>query len=136
MVRVLAQWGTLKPVAQPGQGITYAPKIDKAESWLNWQLPAAQLARQLRAFDPFPGGASQLTGHPIKVWRAHVSDLATHAQPGQVLAVQEQGIDVATGQGVLRLTELQRPGGKRMACADFLRGHPVEAGTCFEASPP
>lgn len=135
MVRVLAQWGTLKPVAQPGQGITYAHKIDKAESWLNWQLPAAQLARQLRAFDPFPGGAAQLNGHPIKVWRADVSDPTTHAPPGQVLAVQEQGIDVATGQGVLRLTELQRPGGKRMPCAYFLRGHPVEAGTCFEAPP-
>ncbi len=135
MVRVLDQIDTLTPVAQTEQGVCYAHKIDKAESWLNWQRPAVALARQLRAFDPFPGGTAQLCGHTLKVWAAHASAANTDRPPGQVLAVHAQGVDVATGDGVLRLTELQRPGGKRLPCADFLRGHPIEAGTCFEAQP-
>jgi methionyl-tRNA formyltransferase len=135
MVRVLDEIDTLKPLAQAEQGVCYAHKIDKAESWLNWQRPAVALARQLRAFDPFPGGSAQLCGHALKVWAAHPTGQATDRPPGHVLAVQGQGVDVATGDGVLRLTELQRPGGKRLPCADFLRGHPIEVGTCFEATP-
>jgi methionyl-tRNA formyltransferase len=135
MVQALDKIDTLTPLAQPEQGVCYAHKIDKAESWLNWQRPAVALARQLRAFDPFPGGSTQLCGHPLKVWAAHPTGQASDRPPGHVLAVQGQGVDVATGDGVLRLTELQRPGGKRLPCADFLRGHPIEVGTCFEATP-
>jgi methionyl-tRNA formyltransferase len=132
MVRVLDQYQALAPIAQPEQGVTYAHKIDKSESWLNWQRPATELARQLRAFDPFPGGTAQLNGQTIKVWAAHATGAGTQSTPGHVISVQDEGIDVATGDGVLRLTELQRPGGKRLSCADFLRGHPIKAGACFE----
>jgi methionyl-tRNA formyltransferase len=137
MVRLLPQLGLTPAQPQPAQGVTYAHKIEKAESWLNWQLPAEVLARKLRAFDPFPGGAAQLDGTPLKIWAANAlplqSSLPTHHSPGRVLAASDEGIDVVTGEGVLRLTQLQRPGGKRLPCADFLRGHPMAAGAVFEA---
>lgn len=135
MVRVLERLDELPAQPQSEEGVCYAHKIDKSESWLNWQRPAQDLARQLRAFDPFPGGAAQLCGHALKVWAAHDMQTPCDQPPGLVLAVQDQGVDVATGQGVLRLTELQRPGGKRLTCGEFLRGHPIEVGTCFEATP-
>jgi methionyl-tRNA formyltransferase len=113
--------------------VTYAHKIDKAEAALNWQRPATELARQLRAFDPFPGGAAQLAGTTIKVWSAQALPDQGRAPAGTVLAVHEDGIDVATGDGVLRLKELQRPGGKRLPCSEFLRGHRIEPGAVFEA---
>lgn len=127
--------GQLQPTPQPDTGICYAHKIDKAESWLDWCQTASKLARQLRAFDPFPGGSARLRSDTLKIWAAQ--DLGGQAQqpPGTVLAVGQPGIDVATGAGVLRLTELQKPGGKRLGCADFLRGHGVHVGERFEATP-
>jgi methionyl-tRNA formyltransferase len=126
----LAACGGLRPVAQPADGVTYASKIDKAEAALDWTRPAELLARRLRAFDPFPGGATTLAGAPLKVWRAQpLADAApAGAAPGTVLAATPAGIDVACGQGVLRLLELQRPGGKRLPAADFLRGQALAAG--------
>jgi methionyl-tRNA formyltransferase len=133
MVQALTQLDQLPPQAQPAEGVTYAHKIDKAEAALNWQRPATELARQLRAFDPFPGGAAQLAGTTIKVWSAQALPDQGRAPAGTVLAVHEDGIDVATGDGVLRLKELQRPGGKRLPCSEFLRGHRIEPGAVFEA---
>lgn len=126
----LAACGSLRPVAQPVDGVTYASKIDKAEAALDWSQPADLLARRLRAFDPFPGGATTLAGAPLKVWRAQPLAGAdpAGAAPGTVLAAAPAGIDVACGQGVLRLLELQRPGGKRLPAADFLRGQALAAG--------
>ena len=133
MVRTLAQLTQLQATAQPAEGITYAHKIDKAESWLDWRQPAAVLARKLRAFDPFPGGAAVLDGLSLKVWSGVARSDSNIAKPGTIVAVSDQGIDVACGEGVLRLTELQKPGGKRLACADFLRGHPVRTGWVFQS---
>jgi methionyl-tRNA formyltransferase len=133
MVQALTQLDQLPPQPQPAEGVTYAHKIDKAEAALNWQRRAAELARQLRAFDPFPGGTAQLEGTTIKVWSAQALPDQGRAPAGTVLAVHEDGIDVATGDGVLRLKELQRPGGKRLPCSEFLRGHRIEPGAVFEA---
>ena len=133
MVQALTQLDQLPPQPQPAEGVTYAHKIDKAEAALNWQRPATELARQLRAFDPFPGGTAQLEGTTIKVWSAQALPDQGRAPAGTVLAVHEDGIDVATGDGVLRLSELQRPGGKRLPCSEFLRGHRIEPGAVFEA---
>ncbi len=125
----LAACGGLRPVAQPAEGVTYASKIDKAEATLGWSQPAEVLARRLRAFDPFPGGATTLDGAPLKVWRAEaLARDAGPAVPGTVLAAGSEGIDIACGQGVLRLRELQRPGGKRLPAADFLRGQALAPG--------
>jgi len=136
---VLAANGGLRPVAQPAEGVTYAHKIEKAEAAIDWQQPAAMIARRVRAFDPFPGAQAVLAGETIKLWsaQAHPAESASapgEALPGQVLAVGAEGICVQTGDGTLRITELQRPGGKRLAAGEFLRGQRIEVGQVFDAA--
>jgi methionyl-tRNA formyltransferase len=120
VVEALARFDDLVPVVQPEAGVTYASKIEKAEARLDWNQPAAILARKLRAFDPFPGAVVTLAGEPVKAWRGNA--VAASGRPGQVLAVDTSGIVVACGEGALRLTELQKPGGRRVTAADFLHG--------------
>ncbi|MCW5654920.1 methionyl-tRNA formyltransferase [Hydrogenophaga sp.] len=135
----LAACGGLQAQAQPADGVTYAHKIQKAEAALDWVAAAPVLARRVRAFNPFPGASTALGGEPIKVWAAQVQAPTggdgPMAQPGEVLALGEDGIHVQTGQGVLVLTELQRAGGKRLAAADFLRGFGLAVGQVFDAPP-
>ncbi|MDO8276609.1 MAG: methionyl-tRNA formyltransferase [Burkholderiaceae bacterium] len=130
----LAACGGLKPVPQPAEGLTYAAKVDKAGAAIDWSLPAQQIARRVRAFDPAPGAFTRLDGEVLKVWRCRVDDgaQAGPASPGAVLAADAQGIAVACGQGVLRLLQLQRAGGKRLEAADFLRGFGAMAHRRFE----
>lgn len=121
-----AEFGRLLPEPQALDGVCYAQKIDKAEAWLDWSRPAVELARRVRAFNPFPGAAMRLgeAGDWVKVWAASAqSSEATGVAPGAVVAVGPEGVDIACAEGVLRCTELQRAGAKRMAVADFLRGH-------------
>lgn len=128
----LAACGGLRPVPQPEQGVTYAHKIEKAEAAIAWAQPAAVIQRRIRAFDPFPGASAQVGGETVKVWRAHAVPGSGGAAPGTIAAVDEHGISVACGDGgLLQLRELQRPGGKRLAAADFLRGFPLQAGMHF-----
>jgi methionyl-tRNA formyltransferase len=125
----IAACGGLAPVAQPAEGVTYAHKIEKAEAALDWKLPAAALERKIRAFDPFPGASGAVGGETLKLWGAQV--VSGHGTPGTVLAVNDAGVDVACGDGALRLTQLQRAGGKRLPVADFLRGFPLAPGMTF-----
>ena len=128
----LAACGGLKPVAQPAEGVTYAHKIEKAEAALDWSLPAAVLERKIRAFDPFPGASSTIQGEVLKVTGADVADAQRpSAAAGTVLAAEPAGVLVACGEGALRLTQLQRAGGKRLAVADFLRGFSLAPGMVF-----
>ena len=122
----MAACGGLRPQAQPAEGITYAHKIDKAEAAIDWRLGAALIERRLRAFDPFPGATAVLAGETLKLWRAE--PCAGSGRPGEVLAVGDPGIVVACGEGALRLTVLQRAGGKRLPAAAFLQGHPLQPG--------
>jgi methionyl-tRNA formyltransferase len=131
----IAACGGLKAEKQPAEGVTYAHKIEKAEAALDWGAPAGTLARRVRAFNPFPGAATSLAGEVIKVWAAHAESGSAPAVPGQVLAADGSGIRVATGGGVLVLTELQRAGGKRLAAADFLRGFALAPGQVLDAAP-
>ncbi len=124
IVAALAQRDALTPVPQPAAGATYATKLGKAEAQLDWAQPAGVLARKLRAFNPVPGATLPLAGEPVKIWRAEA--VAGIGRPGQILAADASGIVVATGRGALRLTELQKPGGRRVASADFLRGKPLQ----------
>jgi methionyl-tRNA formyltransferase len=128
-----AERGALRPVPQPADGITYARKIEKSEAVLRWDEPAAGLARRIRAFDPFPGAVGTVGGETLKLWRAQVDAGAAPAAvaPGTILAADESGIAVACGEGVLRLTQLQRAGGKRLDAAQFLRGFVLEPGMRF-----
>ena len=117
--------------AQPAEGVTYAAKITPQERWIDWSQPAERIERRLRAFDPHPGAQALLRGVPLKLWRGQVLEGNGTEPPGTVTAVGTEGITVQTGQGRLLLTELQRPGGKRLPAAEFLRGFPVSIGERF-----
>jgi methionyl-tRNA formyltransferase len=122
------QRGELSPVAQAADGATYAAKIDKSEARIDWRTPARELERAVRAFDPYPVATCQLDGVPLKIWRAAAVS-AGGQPPGTVLATSADGIVVACGEGSLRITELQKAGGRRLSAAEFLRGTPVAPGT-------
>ena len=119
----------LKPNPQPGTDACYAVKIEKSEAALDWRLPAAQLDRKIRAFNPFPGAFADLDGFAIKIWRA--DQMTICGTPGQIVSIDTDGIVVACGEGSLRLTELQKPGGKRLPVAQFLAGNPIAEGSRF-----
>jgi methionyl-tRNA formyltransferase len=96
--QALRDYAQLSPVPQPLEGVTYAAKISKAESAIDWTQEAAAIERKIRALNPAPGCSTELNGEVVKVWRAEIVD------------------------SKLNILELQRPGGKRMAMADYLRG--------------
>ena len=125
----MAACGGLNRTPQPVDGVTYAHKIDKAESLIDWTESAEVIARRLRAFNPFPGGATSLGSEAIKVWEAQAEPGV--GTPGIVLAADAGGVRVACGNGVLNMTLLQRAGGKRLAAGDFLRGFEVPAGAAL-----
>ena len=110
----------LAPTPQADCGVTYAAKIEKSEAMLDWNQSAQQLARQVRAFNPFPGALATLGQLSVKVWRASAE--AGEGSPGTILASDRAGILVACGEGALRLAELQKAGGKRLSAAQFLAG--------------
>jgi methionyl-tRNA formyltransferase len=113
----------LRPQAQVQSeiGVTYARKLDKAEARLDLRAPALMLERQVRAFSPWPVAELELGGERLRVHEARALDGAsTRAAPGTIVAATREGLDLATGDGVLRLTRVQREGGKVVAIADFL----------------
>jgi len=128
----MAACGGLTRTPQPAEGVTYANKIDKAESLVDWTQQAEVIARRIRAFNPAPGATATLQGETVKLWRAQALASDAGAAPGTIVAADERGIRVACGDGAqLEITELQRAGGKRLAAADFLRGCPLAPGTQF-----
>jgi methionyl-tRNA formyltransferase len=120
--------GSVTAKAQPEVGANYASKVSKEEAALDFSQPAEVLARKVRAFNPFPGTFALFNQVPIKIWNAEaLSD--TLAKPGHVVAANAQdGVIVGCTTGALRLTELQKPGGKRLAAAEFLKGFPLADG--------
>jgi methionyl-tRNA formyltransferase len=122
----------LVPELQPELGVTYAHKLDKAEAWLDFMEPAEVLARRIRAFDPFPVASASWRETPLKLWAARASSVPTNAAAGTVVAIDAHGIHVATGEGNLCLTELQRAGGKRLPAKAFVAGTPLAVGDRFD----
>ena len=102
-----------KPVPQPTDGITYAEKISKAESKIDWHQSAEVLARKIRALNPAPACVSEWQQHPLKIWAAQASQTTHTSEVGTILAIDKSGVHVACGQGVLCITEMQKAGGKR-----------------------
>ena len=132
--------GAIAPRPQPEAGVTYAHKITKADAVLDWREPARRLTNRVRALDPAPGASVRLarSGELIKLWRARAgaapeAPARAAAPPGTVVAADAKRLEVACGEGTLWLLELQRPGGRRLAVAEFLRGHPIEPGERFES---
>ncbi|ASU37282.1 methionyl-tRNA formyltransferase [Herbaspirillum sp. meg3] len=121
--------GELPATPQPDEGANYAAKISKEEAALDFTQSAEVLARKIRAFNPFPGASAQFGGVTVKLWQAQVMDEETAAAPGSILAANaHDGVKVACGDGVLHITELQKPGGKRLPAAEFLKGFPLADG--------
>ena len=112
--------GTAKPEVQDETLVTYAEKLSKEEARIDWSLSAAQLERCIRAFNPWPMSWVEIEGQPVKVWKASVIDTATNAAPGTILEANKQGIQVATGDGILNLLSLQPAGKKAMSAQDLL----------------
>jgi methionyl-tRNA formyltransferase len=117
--------GRARATPQSPAGVTYARKIDKPETRLDWTRPALELERAVRAFRPAPGASTCFEGQPIKIWRARVVD--ERLAPGEVA----EKLTVGCGEGALEILELQRAGGKRLAAEHFLRGHPLRLGARF-----
>jgi methionyl-tRNA formyltransferase len=132
IVEALAQLETLTPHPQPQDGALYATKIDKREARIDWSQSAATIERRCRAFDPFPGCETALHEASLKVWRARVVPIPHSVDEprvaGTVGSVDRDRLVVHCGTDALSLVTVQRPGGKRMAIADFLRAHPVRVG--------
>lgn len=107
---------------QDGAQATYAAMLDKNEARVDWSRPATDIARRVRAFSPWPVAYTQLEGKPVRIWQATCVCQAATQSPGMVQMAGRDGIDVATGEGVLRITELQMPGKRRMSAADAANG--------------
>ncbi len=148
IVQAIATLPHLTATQQPIEGVTYASKIEKAEAAINWSQSATTITRRIRAFNPFPGAVTTLNGEHVKVWGAELGDqnlieVDKTYKKGQILAVAGVFIAcIAIGNiaieggekpsySVVNLTELQRPGGKRLKVADFVHGFDVQVGTCF-----
>lgn len=120
----LLQSGQLIPEPQDEALVTYAHKLDKSEAQLDWMKPACELERQVRGLNAWPVAQTLLQGKVLRIWQADVVDVDADASPGTILD-DSKHIDVATGEGVLRLLEVQMPGKKRMDVGAFLNAHDV-----------
>jgi methionyl-tRNA formyltransferase len=124
------QQGGISAQAQPAEGMTYAAKISKQEADLDFHLSAQTLLRRIHAFNPFPGAVAHLHETAIKIWQANTVEAV--GKPGEILSVTSEGVIVACGTGALKLTELQKPSGKRLSVAKFIQGFAMESGQYFQ----
>ncbi len=129
IVEAISRLDELRPTPQPQQGVTYAAKLAKEEARLDWSLPAAVLARKVRAFNPVPGAWTEFDGVPLKIWQAEA--VPGTGRPGEVLQAAAGQLVVACGEGALRLAELQKAGARRMDAEAFLAGVKIAPGACL-----
>ncbi len=121
--------GSLQAQVQDDSEAVYASKMNKDEAVMDWRLSAAELGRQVRAFNPWPVAQTTLEDKVLRVWEAEPLSGGSGEVPGKVVATDRNGIDVATGDGVLRIKTLQLPGKRAMSAADFLNAHSLEGVT-------
>ncbi len=112
------------PEPQPETGVTYAHKLDKAEALLDFARPAIELERTVRAFDPWPVAVAEVAGERLRVWAATALEDDVAAAPGRIIGAGPEGLDIACGEGALRLRAVQRAGGRRIDAADYLNARP------------
>jgi len=131
----LPKWvaGTLAGTAQDARMVTYAAKVTPSEARIQWSDAAVVIERRVRAFNPWPVAHFYHRGNRIRVWRAGLIDaVSAGGVPGEVRAADRAGILVRCGPGALRITELQRDGGKRLGVGEFLNGYPITPGERFQ----
>ncbi len=122
--------GIVSGIPQDDAGASYAAKIDKGESRIDWNMDAVRIERRVRAFNPWPVCDTDSDRGRLRIWSARaLCDRSHGAAAGTVLAASTEGIEVACGTGILRLLELQRDGGRRMSASQYLRGTDLDVGT-------
>jgi len=131
LLRVLQEQPQAVP--QDDAQASYAAKISRSEAHIDWTRPAVEIDRLIRAFNPVPGAYTTWNGQTLKIWRAEPAPAVSGTTAGTVVQADPEGVVVAAGSGAIRLIELQRAGGKRLAPRQFLAGTPIDAGTRFEA---
>ncbi len=122
--------GRITATPQNDAFATYAAKIGKEDARLDWQLPARELDRRIRAFDPFPGAYCLLDQAPLNIWRARPVPGSGHT--GAIISVDRHGFRVACGTDALEISEVQKAGGKRLSVEAFLAGHELRPGNLLE----
>lgn len=127
--------GKLKEQPQNVSQVTYAKKLGREESWVNWTDSAGQIERRIRAFDPWPGCLFSIEGKTLKILKASTTSHQASTTPGQVLQAGPEGIVVQSGQDAIRIEQVQKPGGKAMRVADYLNGHPVRTDIILDPVP-
>jgi methionyl-tRNA formyltransferase len=138
LVRTIPDYvnGKIAPQPQPEEGATYARKIKKEDGRLDWSRPAVALWNQVRALTPWPGTFTSLQRTPPVLLKIHKVEVVeghrNGSSPGEIVSADRAGIVVACGQGMLRILELQREGGKRLSVSEFFVGHPVQVGERFQ----
>ncbi len=122
--------GKVQPRPQAVAQATHAPKIKKEDGRIDWRMPARAIWNRLRAFTPWPGAFTFLSGQAqpqlLKLWQAEA--VVESGNPGEVLSADKTGLVIGCGQGALRVTQLQREGGRRMSAQEFLAGHELSPG--------
>lgn len=118
--------GQLEPVPQDESRATYATMIHKQDGLVDFRNPAICIERQIRAMNPWPGAVTAYDGQPMKLWQAEVEEASSAEPPGTILSATSKGLRVATGRGVLNITEIQMPGKKKMSVGDYIRGNNIE----------
>lgn len=128
----------LEFIQQDEAGATYCRRLEKEDGVLDFAAPAKTLAARINGLFPWPSCAVEINGTPVKFGLAEVgrvSDPPHHAAPGSVLKTDAEALEVAAGEGVLCVRKLQRPGGKMLSAAEFLRGFPIPVGTQLLSQP-
>jgi methionyl-tRNA formyltransferase len=125
-LRRVAAGETLHATSQPDTGASYAHKLDKSEAMLDFSRPAIELARKVRAFDPWPVAEAEIACERLRVWGALAlpSPQPSVPKPGAIVAASKHGIDIACGEGMLRILKLQRAGGRVISAADYVNARP------------
>lgn len=124
LLQALENFDSLMPEKQDERLAVYAHKLEKAEAGLDWNKPAEELERMVRAFNPWPVAHGNVGGLALRVWRAEALAEASRLEPGSILRANKSALDIATGAGVLRLLEVQKAGGRRIGVADLINAHP------------
>jgi len=131
MVQAMAELeekGSLPATPQDESLVTYAHKLEKSEAAIDWQKSAVEVSRQVRAFNPFPVAQGILKGEVCRIWMATAKE--GKANVGEIVSIHD-GVTVGCGDGLLHITELQAPGGKRLSAQAFVQGHNLQIGDLF-----